>query len=648
MAGGAQDVRITFKVVGSDLDAYLSSIKRKSEELANSAIRDAMAQSDKGRDQIRIINEQIQLLQRKAQIESHVTRSLMMGSTESQLAQNRAQYTARKNAVYADTSLSESAKREKITALEGGESANAERIKNDYRENLRSVKETERQSKIQTQLSLEQIATIRQTARENVKAISQGDLKLADVINDAKTAEEKLVANLTHEGANKEKKNEEKESSHDEPGGKGFFSSLLALNNLNRGVGALSQVGRAKTGFDLISPGAELTGQLTGALIGTFAGNSSLWSSIFGAMGKAAGEHLEMNARAKEIFYGNTNRYRATTGQDLTQIANLQGIGVSANENVNYQTEYARRRGYADGGKTVNDALMYQKGYGVDQSTSNGLIDIQRSSKEGNRDLAQLIGGILQKGQADIFKNDTSFLNEFLGKFTGLQKELLKTNTNVPTGTTMDIMQRFNSLGGEFSASDPRSENLISTVNSSLASPNTDMKKALSYYAIKKAHPNMGMADIMEEQQKGLASPDYLKNMMSMVDGMGGTDDTKRLNFAGLLGLEGNQKFATDIYRGYKAGKFKNGFSAAELKKLDSTLGSKAEGNTTQMERQTARGEDRTLSQAFSSDNIKQIVDDFKKAVDQAFSGAVIVTGDGGSVQFIKQNQPKSSNSPHK
>jgi hypothetical protein len=93
--------------------------------------------------------------------------------------------------------------------------------------------------------------------------------------------------------------------------------------------------------------------------------------------------------------------------------------------------------------------------------------------------------------------------------------------------------------------------------------------------------------------------------MMGLVDQFGGDESSKRLNFAGMFGLEGNQKFATDLYKGFRSGKFKGGISQAELSG-NANLQSRAEENTTQLEVNTAKIENAVLDGTGSEGNGKR------------------------------------------
>jgi hypothetical protein len=604
MSAGNQNISVNFKVSGGELSQYIDSIQKKSDKLTQSAIAGALAQSTSSKEQLKIINDQVAALEKKARVEAQAMRSVTLENRGKQIQENKEYYEGKRTDVDKAKNLTKEQKSSRIEAIDIAEKESEQRVKSDYKENLTVLKEQERQQKLQTQLAKENVDTLKQTARENVKAIMNGDKKLEDVIGSANTEEEKLVAKLTEEGVVDERKKQKKEEGSS---GTRFLGSLLSVDNANRLFSSIQQLTQTQNGFDLIAPAANSFGRIAGGVIGGalaaifteglgVAAGAGIGASIGGGLGDTYGSLKQREELTKQKFLQTKNRYNSITGEQLSNAPNMENIGIASTQFVQLQADYAKRRGYRDGsGKTTQDALYAERGFGVDQSTSSAIIEMMRSSKSNNRDLANLIGGVLEKGASTFFKNgDTTFLNEFLNKFSALQKELLRTQTNVATGTTFDILSKFNSLGGEFATSDPRSSGLINTINGSLANPNTDFKKALSFYALKKSNPNMSIADLIEEQQKGISSPTYMNAMMGLVDQFGGDESSKRLNFAGMFGLEGNQKFATDLYKGFRSGKFKGGISQAELSG-NANLQSRAEENTTQLEVNTAKIENAVL-----------------------------------------------------
>ncbi len=630
----------TFKVADGGLANYIESIKKKSQDLTNDAIKSALAQSDAGKNQIKIINEQIAAIERKTRIETQAARSIALEQRQSALKNNTDHFDARKNEIFSNKKLSEGDKKEKINALSWSEGAGNEKIKGEYRDTLTVLKEQEKQSKLQTILSKQQLDAIKQTARENVTAISVGDKKLEEIFSSATTDEELLVARLTKEGIIKEKKGEKDE---DNPK-TGLFGELLAVDNLKHVISAGGQLAQTQNGFDLIQPAANTFGRIAGGIlggviaavfsegIGTLTG-AALGAEIGGGVGSTFGAFEQREAMLKENYYKSAFRYRAITGSLATEGENTEESGVDSMQYLALRGEFARRRGYSNGSdKTTKDAIYLDKGLGIEHDTSAAIIDMQRSTNESNRGLAELIGGIMEKGKGSIFPSgDNTFLNEFTSKFVTLQKELLKSSTTISTGITMDILKQFNSAGGMLDARDPRSGGIINSIQGSLSNPDSDNTKALEFAVLRRQNPGMGIFALREEMQKGLGSPGLLKGMLEQVDKFGGSDDAKMNQLSGLFKGVPLQAIES-IWKGYRGGKFSK-FDTNELKGVglsDDVLRGMSDNNTTNIEKQTAK-----LNNAILSDNgIKAMADALDTAVKAALSGAVIEMADGNKIKL--------------
>ena len=657
MGASSQNIAVNFKVSGNELSAYLESIQKKSDKLTQKAIAGAVEQSNKSKEQVQIINEQIKAIERKNKIELEANRSIITSIRDSEIKRIHNAAEAKRDEFRRKSKSGEMTAEGAANAIDRtykNETTDVARIRTDAKEELNLLREQDKQNKLQTSLSREAILTAKEAARENVHAIRSGDKTIADVyreVGNNPNEEEKLTLQMIQDSLQLDRKN----NSRGNDGQFGFLGSLMTADNINKIISTAGQFAQTQNGFDLIQPASNMAGRIGGAIIGAIIGGlasggtaaiagAGIGASIGGGIGDTIGALEQREAMSKETFFKARNRYRSVTGDFLNDgnIFDLESVGVSATDYMSRRVDYARQRGFGyDSNKTTMDALLSEKAYGIDPGVVSNIITLQRSTNENNRDLAALIGGVVEKGANTYFKNgNTTFLNEFLTKFSTLQKELLKTQATVSTGTTYDILSKFNNIGGAFATSDPRSAGLISTINSSLSNPNTDFKKALSFYALKKRNPNMNIADLIEEQQKGLGSSNYLMSMMGLVDGMGGDDGAKRTNFAGLLGLEGQQKFATDLYRAYKSGKFKGDFNQDELKSLGFDMKGRADENTTDLERNQAKIENGILG----GEAIDKMADAFVVAIKAMLGGAVINLNDGKGTITILSNQTISQN----
>ncbi|MBC7948983.1 MAG: hypothetical protein H7Y42_13950 [Chitinophagaceae bacterium] len=630
----AESINVNFKVAGSELSSYIDSIQKKSDQLSNAAIKAALEQNNKAKENLKIIDDQIKAIERKSRIEGQAQRSILQERRDTDLRRNRDSYEGRRNTVFADHSLTEAEKKERIETLHGSEKATEQTIKSQYRENISLLKEQERQDKIQTQLAKENIDTLKETAAKNVKAIMTGDLKLVDVIKGAQSEEEKFVANLTERGLKEQPSTaKDKESVRG-----GLFNDIIRAENFNRFLDFGSRAAQSQNGFDMISSAIAAIPQG----IATISDGIPLAGGIakVGAkLAEAAGQYLERKAIAGQAYYKEAFRYNAVTGIDPTTSTDMNRVGVSATSFLGARTDYVRRRGYSsESNETARDAIYAEKGFGVDQGTSSTLVELQRSSRENNRDLAGLIGAVIERGQGNIFKGgDNTFLNEFLGKFATLQKELLKSQSSVPTGTTMDILSRFNKLGGEFDMRDPRSMGNINAIQQGLANPSSDNMKAMAYRILSQQNPNMGIFDLNEEMSKGLGSPGYLKGVLSMVSQIGGNDQTQMMNLGGAF--KGLSPSAVRRLFQNKESLISGNISIDELQsRFPTDFKGKAESNTTLIERNNADIETQLLNGVRKS--LESIYGSVREGITDAFSGAVLKVDNGkGTIEFKRPKE---------
>lgn len=647
---------VSFKVSGSELSNYIADIQKKSDALSNSAVKNALDQITKGKEVLKIIDDQIKATTKKNTIEAQASRMQLISGKDDAIKKNNKKFDDIQEGVYNDKSLTESSRNEKLKGVDSDRKSSEANIQNNYKESLNSAREQERLAKLQTNLARENIETLKATAKDNIKAITNGDLKLSDVIGNAKTDDEKLVAKLTEEGIRDAKKAEGKENGTG--GGKSFVGSLLAVDNINKMLSSVGQLASSQNGFDMIKPAASMAGRIIGGAIGAAVGfvategvgtlvGAGVGSSIGGTIGETSGELFQRSAMAKQDFQRNKGRYSAVTGADeIPASTDTEKFGIGITDFLKMQTDFAIKRGDASSSnKTATDALTADKGYGVDQGTSGALVELQRSAKGENKDLADLIGGVIEKGNGNIFKNgDHTYLNEFLGKFIGLQKELLKNQSTVATGTTMDILSQYNKLGGEFDSRDSRSQGNINAIQNGLSNPQGDNVKALTFGLLRQAMPNASAWEIDRERSKGLGSDVYSNSAFKWLKNQGGDESSKKFNIKGMF--TGLSDSAVDRVYDHLGELSTHTTNMKELsKKYPKDFAAKAEANTSEIDKTQAHINNGLLQNKYET--IEALSDAFKSAVTQAMSGAVIQVANGKitmkSAQEIAQNEAKKA-----
>lgn len=592
---------VKFSVNGGGVESFIDKIKQKSSQMTSEAISNAMKQTDVAKEQMKIVEAQIHALERKNKLE-----------LEASIAQIKANESSRREGIGQRISQLYSQQRKDIEDYKSGgitrdefsrrksssnkEISSLERegegLSHSSEEQINQLKEQSRQSTLLGRYMRENIDTIKTTSRQELNQMRRGDESLVDAIDENEDPQRRLANQLAsqqyiQEQAKKGGKGEKEDSDPFT-----WKSGMLKLANaiaFEKVGGMVASIPQAKNELEYVKPMLATIGMSIGGLLGNAADaiagikvlGFGLGQTSFGQLGAQLGEKLgefaggaaERTFKGREELSNRNLALEAVTGRDfgaqkfrvgqlgmtgeMSKLGqDLTRFGLDFKEVSQLQYDIATRKG--NGGNLERDAIniaAMQQGWGLKQETSMGMLELLRSNKEGDKNLVNVIGGVLQKGQGGIFKDgDRSFLNEFLARnYTQLQRTMLQTQNNVASGTVMDVISRFNSLGGPFSAQDSRSTGLINQIQGSLANPGSDNLKALAFTNMRRLNPNMGIAGLLEEQQKGLGSPMYLKSMLGSIDSMGGDRDMKIMNVAGMFGLQGNIAAARKIYENRKA-----------------------------------------------------------------------------------------------
>lgn len=650
---------VSFRVAGSDLTSYFDKVKQKADELSSELLSNAKKEAETAKEQVKSIQEQIALLERKNRIGTMKNTSTAEAIRDRDLG-NLNEWSTQKRASIIEQKKSGKISNEDLISQIGDLNdyvgQRQEKIEKQYQETVQRAKQESVERRLQLTLSRENLQAIKDSAKETVSAIKKGDLTITEAIETAQTEDEQLAARLAQEQLDKKKKppKEDKKES--------IFGSIVSVDSFIKLINSISQFASTQNGFDLIKPASETAGRAIGGIIGGIIGSiiepgggtiagAGIGSSIGGAIGNGAGEFTQRRAFAMQDYLASLNKYSAVTGvnKETFSMPDMSMYGIGAKDFIDLMRESARAASSnSRAEKYAQDVFYANKGYGIDQATSMNIIDFQKSGKENNKDLANLIGGILQRGNGTIFKNgDTTFLNEFLNKFSQLQKDLLRTQSTVPTGTTFDILSRFNSMGGQLSANDPRSLGIIENINNSLINPSGDNMKAAAFLALRKSNPNMNYFDLRKEMQKGLGSPSYLKSMLEFANSLGGDETMKKLNLANILGLDNNLDAVDTIYKNENkilGGKFSQD-GLTNLIDGGFNMKNRAASNTTVLEKNTAEISNKLLGGWY--DTLEAMQDSFAKAMQQVADGVNITTDSNGRMRMdVRQIKPATTKKP--
>lgn len=664
-------VNVNFKVSGGDLQSYMDSMKQKADQLSSSMIENAKRESGVAKDQLKSYEQQIAALERKVRLQTSQSSKGAEFSRDQKITEVRERTRKaydRLDQDLASGQVSPKDYKKFAKSLDRSEIAGTKGAEDEYKDELKRVKEEQRNSQTLIRTMRENVDTIKQTSQQQLGQMRKGDESLVDAVEEGGDPSARLANQLASqkhidELSKEEKKKEEREQSTSQ------FGPFLKALAFERVGGMIAGMPTAKNELDYAKPmmaamGMALGGGLGNVLdiaIGSKIAGFGVGQSSFGALGaqfgekigEFAGSAIERAYRSRDELTTSNYRIQALTGMDfgvngvradksggtgLSSITkDLAEYGSDFKETAALQLRLAQAQGTGRNlGGGVENALAAEAGLGVATESFMSLTELLRSSTKDNRDVLRLIGGVASAGKGNIFRDDRTFLNEFLTKnFTQLQKTLLQTQNAVASGTTFDILKRFDAVGGPFSARDSRSGGLINTIQGALTNPGSDNLKALSTIMLRRANPNMDFFELEKEKQKGLGSGTYLKSMIQAVQGMGGTESMQKLNFANMTGLGGNLAAADLLWakRGeIMSGKISGqellpgeGFGESSVRKSGKELTSVYSKSTAQIE--NAYIEDATkgitLMGSKMTELFSKMIDGVAKHIDEQLRGVL-------------------------
>lgn len=580
------NVNVNFKVSGGDLSSFIEEMKRKSDELSNQLIDNAQREGGTAKDQLDSYQRQIVTLERKARLQYDIAQRAAAEKRRDAYDQSstmRDEYLDEiDEAVRRGDRTEDWGVRQKKFA-ESDFQAEIGQIDASYTQSMKAAEEERRDAQVLLRAVRGNADAIREESKEQLGQMRRGDDDLIDAVEESATPSERLVNQLASEERVGELEDEKDKGEINESA----FGSVIKALSVDRVGGTIAQMPSANNELDFVRPIITTTMTAIGGLLGNLidAANidvlgTGLGQTSFGALGTQLGEKfgefagaaVERTYRSRDELSQVNYRLQATTGRDYdvesegidgaagrglsSMIRDLSQYGLSFQQASEAQLKLAQAQGTSRNlmSGTENMVAVLQ-GLGVQNESFLGLTEVLRSSSKENQDVMRLIGGVASAGSSNLFAGgDRTFLNEFLQKnFSSLQKTLLNTQNTVATGTTFDILKRFDSIGGPFSARDPRSTGLVNTVHNSLVNPGSDNARVLATMAMRRDNPEMDFYEIERERQRGLSSPTFLRSMIEMVEGIGGSESMQKFNLAQILGLEGNLAAMDTLFKNREA-----------------------------------------------------------------------------------------------
>lgn len=451
--------------------------------------------------------------------------------------------------------------------------------------------------------------------RNILSATKEEALKMIQAIdeNDGATPDEKLAASRAHAALAKDEK-ESKDSDK-----RGIVHDLLTASNLTGLLSSARSIGTSTSVMDATRNTVQAGFQGVNAIGDAFGPIGGAISRVITTVADIAFQQKMLVFEMRSNLDRSRFRSRAISG-GIVEPTDLAEYGFSL-QDVSDSTEgIIKGAGTSrNGQKNVRDALLLERGQGIDVGISAQLLELTRANQENDKDLTKLIGGI---SGSPIFDEDRTFLAEFIGQnFTGLQREFQKNQTSVNSGTVLDVLNTFHAIGGQFDARNPNSSGLITNINDALSNPQGDSMRALSFMALKQSMPEASITDILREQEKGISSPKYLKSIIDLIDSMGAGEDQQILQLTS-LGIGVNA--ATDLYKN----RHLIGEMSTEELNGRLNLESSARENTTKFDRDNADFANRMIQ----GEALDAIIKGVQAGLASAFDGATYTIMPDGSL----------------
>jgi hypothetical protein len=412
-------------------------------------------------------------------------------------------------------------------------------VKEDYEKTLQAARDEADQDKEQTDLLRQVILSIRETANRQILADKRGDESLESSISRLEESDDPrhhITAQILRE---QQQKQEEAQNGEQKSGDsryeqhnsreESFFSQANQLKLMERAFAFTRQMGQSQNGYDLFG---SLAASASAAVGGIFSSVPVL-GSLISSFGELGGQLMQRKMETQQSVMTRGLSLRALTGK-TPGVNDLSAMGIDYETDLLEQNEMARRSGSAKNLTQKTEEMLYMnKGLSLNKESLYDLVEMNRNT---GKELGETIGGILYEGQTQYFQQDRAFLNEFVQKYIGLQRELLKGSTKVGDLGVMDIMRTFDHIGGQWKTNDFRSEGNMMAVQDSLANPGSEALDAMQLSILRQINPQMGMADLLMEREKGLNSPEYFQSMLKGVMSLGGGEDYQRETLYGMMG----------------------------------------------------------------------------------------------------------------
>lgn len=348
-----------------------------------------------------------------------------------------------------------------------------------------------------------------------------------------------------------------------------IFAEVLRAGLLRDFGAVMNQIPNARNGTEVISTFSGLGGAGLGALAGApflaSAAGAQIGKSIGEFFGNAMTRHLQEQSR----FQGSQGILR---GLGLgTNVEDLSHLGMDRVQSAHFKAMLGRSSGISGEIDTIANIM---KAFGLSDTSMGSYYGGARMG--GVVGMNTLLSTARNRGVKDVD------MERVIQNQTALTSLVAQSAIRPNTPEIAKALFEFDRIGGPFGIKDPRSLELLSTIHGNVANPNSPFGQAMNYSILRRLNPNLGVAGLLEEEQRGIENRDLTSGIIEDIKRRGGSKDFQILSLAQRFGLEGNIGAARKLYEG--SGEL-NTMTSADMKSFtDQEMRERGAGNVAPLE----------------------------------------------------------------
>ena len=265
-------------------------------------------------------------------------------------------------------------------------------------------------------------------------------------------------------------------------------------------------------------------------------------------------------------------------------IRDFENIGLQGSQiyQLAGQTVRAYLESNGDDRQRTYDVAVQSKAMGLDQSQVLGMASL-RKMFTGDQTSASMINTLRNAGATN--PNMSNMMNMYQQLTQTLGQSINKMSVALPAS----IIRTFGRGEGAWNVNDPRLMGNIQKIQQGLTTPQNDWQKAISFMSLSQYTPGASFWDLTKSQEKGLGTPDALKNLLGTYKQVYGKGDLYKLAIKQRFGFDAD---TTDTFlQSIESGKIDTAMKmvGAGGKTASAADIAAAEGITSQTEKEKSR-----------------------------------------------------------